>query len=313
MADNDNDKQKTSDMPKEITGFLSWMEVARGASLNTLRAYRSDLLEFYDMMKHCGIDPLRPSYKVVEAFFTMLGHQGEPSTVQRKLASVRQFYRYLKKEGVVSSNPFYGIRGPKLPKKLPDFLTVDEVFALLETKDSDDNFIRLRDKAILELLYSSGLRVSEVASINLSSISFEKAEVRVIGKGRKERIVPVGRKAVEALKRYLKVRGAVCKDDRQKAMFLNVRGGRLTTRSIQRIVQNAGLIAGLYKHVHPHTLRHTFATHVLEGGADLRDIQELLGHSRLSTTQKYTHVTLQRLMEVYDRAHPRAKRLKKNR
>jgi integrase/recombinase XerC len=192
-------------------------------------------------------------------------------------------------------------------------LTVDEVFALLETKDSDDDFIRLRDKAILELMYSSGLRVSEVASINLSSISFEKAEVRVMGKGRKERIVPVGRKAVEALKRYLKVRGAVCKDDRQKAMFLNVRGGRLTTRSIQRIVQNAGLIAGLYKHVHPHTLRHTFATHVLEGGADLRDIQELLGHSRLSTTQKYTHVTLQRLMEVYDRAHPRAKRLKKNR
>jgi integrase/recombinase XerC len=301
------------DLPEEIEGFLSWMEVARGASLNTLRAYRSDLLEFYDVMRHCGIDPLRPSHKVVEAFFAVLGQEGEPSTVQRKLASVRQFYRYLKKQGVVLSNPFYGIRGPKLPKKLPDFLTVDEVFALLETKDSDEGFFGIRDKAILELMYSSGLRVSEVASLNLNSLSFEKAEVRVMGKGRKERIVPFGKKAMEALKRYLQVRSEVCKDDRQKALFLNVRGGRLTPRSIQRLVQNSAVTAGLYRHVHPHTLRHTFATHVLEGGADLRDIQELLGHSRLSTTQKYTHVTLQRLMEVYDRTHPRAKRLKKNR
>jgi len=307
------DKKTAPDLPQEIERFLAWMEVGKGASPNTLRAYRSDLIEFYDAMKRCGIDPLEPTRKAVEVFFAFLGRQCEPSTLQRKLASVRQFYRYLKKQGVVLSNPFYGVKGPKIPKKLPDFLTVDEVFALLEANFGDDGFIPLRNKAILELMYSSGLRVSEVASLNLNSLSFEKAEVRVMGKGRKERIVPVGQKAIDALRRYLQIRSTVCKDENQKALFLNVRGKRLTTRSIHRLVQNAGLTAGLYRHLHPHTLRHTFATHVLEGGADLRDIQELLGHSRLATTQKYTHVTLQRLMEVYDRAHPRAKRLKKSR
>jgi integrase/recombinase XerC len=217
-------------------------------------------------------------------------------------------YRFWKRRGVVQSNPWIGVRAPKRPKHLPDFLPIDEMFLLLDAPD-DKTALGVRDRAILELLYAGGFRVSELAGLDVNDVDRKQGQARVLGKGNKERIVPVGSKALAALTRWLETRPTMFpKGKVPTALFLNRLGGRLTVRSIARLIDKAVDKVALARHVHPHALRHTFATHLLEGGADLRDIQELLGHARLSTTQKYTHVTLTRLQEVYDRAHPRAKR-----
>ena len=207
----------------------------------------------------------------------------------------------------METNPWTGVRGPRVPKRLPDFLPVDEMFLLVDEPEKPGE-LTTRNRAIIELLYAGGLRVSELVGLNLNHVRLDSGEARVLGKGGKERIVPIGSKAVEALESYLAIRPALLRAGKEKkALFISRIGTRLTARSIARMIDQVTLRVGLGRNVHPHSLRHTFATHMLEGGADLRDIQELLGHARLSTTQKYTHVTLTRLQEVYDRAHPRAR------
>ncbi|MDZ4383760.1 MAG: site-specific tyrosine recombinase/integron integrase, partial [Thermodesulfovibrionia bacterium] len=227
------------------------------------------------------------------------------SSISRKLATIRSFFKYLHKEGYVKKNPAKLVSSPKIPKSLPRFLTIDETFALMEAAKGD-TFQATRDKSILEFLYSSGLRVSELTMLNINDFDIKESLIRVKGKGKKERIIPIGSKAMEAIKNYLSERISLKK--KSQALFLNNRGGRLTQRSIRRILIKYARMIALKGSLSPHVLRHTFATHLLHGGADLRSIQELLGHSSLSTTQKYTHVDISHLMEVYDKAHPMAKR-----
>lgn len=287
-----------------LTEFLDHLALSRGASEHTLKAYRTDCEEFLAAMARAGMDALRLDRRGVETYFATRFGRDAPATSARKLSAIRGFYRHMKRRGIVGANPWIGIRGPKQGKKLPDFLSVDEAFVLVEAPDPETP-MGLRDRAILELLYAGGLRVSELAGLDLGDV--DSGLVKVLGKGNKERVVPVGSKALDALNRYLTVRGALdVKRNFPKALFLSRVGTRLTTRSIARMIDRVVMQVAMLRHVHPHALRHTFATHLLDGGADLRDIQELLGHARLSTTQRYTHVTLQRLQEVYDRAHPRA-------
>lgn len=286
-----------------LEAYLTHLEVSRNASPNTLKAYRTDCEEFLEVMEKCGFDALSLDREGVRSYFAAIHRRHSSATVARKLAAVRGMYRFLKRRGDVKNNPWIGVKGPKQAKRLPDFLPIDEVFALMEAPD-DNSVLSLRDRAILELLYGAGLRVSELVGLDVRDVDLEEGHVRVIGKGLKERIVPIGSKAIDALRKYLGVRSA---KPGVTALFLNNRGGRLTSRSVARRLDKAAMAAAVSRHVHPHTLRHTFATHMLDGGADLREIQELLGHSRLSTTQRYTHVTLRRLQEVYDRSHPRAR------
>jgi integrase/recombinase XerC len=285
-------------MRNYLDGFLKYMEVQRGASAHTIRAYRKDLELFFESA------PEEIGLSEVRAFVASeIGRGVEKSTASRRLASLRSFMKYLHREGRIRSNPAKLVPTPKLPMKLPRFLTVDETFELVE-KPKGMGFMLARDRAILELLYSSGLRVGELASINSGDINLKDRHVRVRGKGGKERIVPVGKKAVEALKLYNAERMLLSRT--ADALILNRSGARLSERSIRRVVHKYSRLAALSGKVTPHTLRHTFATHLLQGGADLRAIQELLGHSSLSTTQKYTHLDVAHLIDVYDSAHPLA-------
>ena len=223
------------------------------------------------------------------------------TTAARRLASVRSFLNYLCREGFIRSNPAKLVTNPKTEKRLPNFLSVDDVFTLMEKPDGI-GFLHTRDRAILELLYSSGLRVSEIAELNADDINTKEGLVKVRGKGKKERILPIGSKAVDAIKTYAVEKMLLKKKDR--AMFLNRSGSRLSDRGVRRIVVKYSRLIGINGQIGPHTLRHTFASHLLQAGADLRVIQELLGHSSLSTTQKYTHIDITHLMDVYDKAHP---------
>ncbi|MDD4457401.1 MAG: tyrosine recombinase XerC, partial [Syntrophotalea acetylenica] len=225
------------------------------------------------------------------------------TTIGRKLSAIRSFFRYLVRQGALQVNPAETVATPRRERYLPKVLTVDEMFALIQAAASDEP-LTVRDRAILELFYSSGLRVGELAALDVGHVDLAEGLVRVRGKGDKERIVPVGRMARQALDRYLVARGAPRQDH---PLFLNYRGERLSARSIERNLKKWLLHAGILKDASPHALRHSFATHLLDGGADLRAIQELLGHASLSTTQKYTQVSLDRLMDVYDRAHPRSR------
>jgi integrase/recombinase XerC len=292
--------------------FAEWLEVEKGYSVNTVEGYSRDLREFADFIDI--IDPRQIDTPMVRAFVYSLNHKNKSTSVARKLSALRTFFRFLLREKIVSVNPVLSIAMPKQEHYMPSFLTVDEVFALLETPGGNDTFA-LRDKAILELLYSTGLRVAELVDLDLNRLDFANESVRVIGKGNKERIVPVGRPALEALQRYLPQRDnlilARTKRGRSPeigAVFLNVRGGRLTVRSIERLVSDYALQAGIITKVTPHALRHSFATHLLEMGADLRIVQELLGHASLSTTQRYTHLNMDYLTEIYDRTHPMARK-----
>ena len=246
----------------------------------------------------------------IRKYMSFLHRKNKKSSIARKISTLRSFFKYLIREQVISSNPAKSVSTPKVEKTLPTTLTVDEAFRLMESpqslpeKPSDvSKENRLRDRAILELLYSSGLRVSELVGLNLNHLNSDLGIARVMGKGRKERIVPVGVKAIEALKAYLEDRGVFRGED---PIFINSLGGRLTTRSVGRLIKKYARHSGIFRKVSPHSLRHTFATHLLDAGADIREIQEMLGHSSLSTTQRYTHVSMGKLMEVYDKAHPRS-------
>jgi integrase/recombinase XerC len=246
----------------------------------------------------------------IRKYLSFLHRKNRKSSIARKISALRSFFKYLVREKVISSNPAKGVSTPKVEKTLPATLSVDEAFRLMESpktifeKSSERSKEKgLRDRAILELLYSSGLRVSELVGLNSNQLDLDLGIVKVMGKGRKERIVPVGAKAIEALEVYLKKRGMIEGDD---PVFVNPLGGRLTARSVGRLMKRYTRHSGIFRKVSPHSLRHTFATHLLDAGADIREIQEMLGHSSLSTTQRYTHISTGKLMEVYDKAHPRS-------
>ena len=286
-------------MKDPVAGFLRHLSVEKNASPHTLRSYRSDLVEFTRSLDGALEGAVS---RAIRAFLVSLHARGlDAVTVARKLAAVRSFYRFLVRRGVVERNPARETRGPRRAQKLVSFLPIDEATALVDAR-ALGGAARDRDVAILEVLYATGLRVSELTSLDVEAVDRRERTVRVLGKGRKERIVPYGAAAAKALERYLAPRPAA-----RGPLFVNARGGRLTDRSVRNVVRRAARSAGVVRRVTPHTLRHTFATHLLDAGADLRAIQELLGHSRLSTTQRYTHVGTDQLMRVYDAAHPRAK------
>jgi integrase/recombinase XerC len=289
-------------MDAAVGSFLEYQAVERGASPHTLRSYTADLTEFSRFLAEEKVAGWEAAdTRVVRAYLARLHRRKlAKATISRKLAAVRSCFRFLARRGALEVNPAHQVRGPRLGRRLPSFLPVDETAVLL-SPEPEPSVAGARDRALLELLYASGLRVAEGCGLDVDDLDEGRRTVRVLGKGSKERVVPVGESALEALAAYLALRGR-----RRGALFLNARGGRLTTRSALRIVRARARRAGIVQRVTPHTLRHSFATHMLGAGADLRLIQELLGHSRLSTTQRYTHVSPEHLMRVYDAAHPRA-------
>ncbi len=307
------------DFADQIEIFLHYLKSQKGYSEHTIRNYRIDLRQFLNFIKKRegladsesedpGLDSI--DFSVVREYLGNLYGGYRRTTIGRKLSSIRSFFHFLEKVGANEGNPAADISTPKRGKYIPTYLPVDDMFRLLEGPDREKP-LGLRDLAILEVLYSCGIRVSELAGLNLSSIDYDQRLVKVLGKGNKERIVPIGRNALKAVEDYLEATLSLRKngkgDHQEGPLFMNYRGGRLSTRSIATIIKKYGLKCGLIMDITPHSLRHTFATHLLDGGADLRSVQELLGHVSLSTTQKYTHVSLDRLMEVYDKAHPRSK------
>ncbi len=318
-------------MLKEIEAFLLYLQAERAASPHTLKNYTIDLQQFRTFLRTGGLPQPEPAVMRVErgdpaylsidpgaidslpirAFVADLHRRGiARSSIARKLATLRSFFRYLCREGILHANPAKLVSTPKLPKRLPAYLTVDEVDRLLMPPDRED-VASARDLAILELFYASGIRLSELTGLDIRDMYLQESLVRVKGKGSKERIVPVGSKATAALRRYLGQRSALIPKSKRGtpepgALFLNRQGGRLSPRGAARIVLKRLNQSGVGPKITPHGLRHSYATHLLQAGADLRAIQELLGHARLSTTQRYTHLNLDHLMEVYDKAHPRA-------
>lgn len=293
-------------MKQAIEQFCRYLSTERNVSPHTLDAYRSDLEQFLAFIgrEHCaGADVNNVTHLLIRRYLAQLHKDHQKSSIGRKLAAIRAFFRYLLREGLAAKNPAELVSTPKREKKVPFHLNIDEVTALVEAPQNADS-LSLRDRAILETLYSCGIRVSELTGLDVGDVDMDERLVRVLGKGNKERIVPMGDYARNALSAYLASRN---NPSINAPLILNARGGRLTSRSVARIIDKYIIKIAAMKKISPHTLRHTFATHMLEGGADLRAIQELLGHSSLSTTQKYTHVSIDRLMEVYDKAHPKAR------
>jgi integrase/recombinase XerC len=301
-----------------IDSFLESLVTEKGYSDHTCRAYRKDLLDFFSFLTDSRLansdrQKRGPAVELkqidgimLRGYLGFLHRKNKKTTIARKLSAIRSFFKYLLKNGIISENPAELVLTPKQDKTIPVYLSVDEMFRLLDSIQTD-TLLGLRNRAIFETLYSSGIRVSELAEMNLSDVDFSAATIQVSGKGGKQRIVPVGHKALTAIKAYRtrlqKQKGLLSIND--GPLFLNRFHTRLSPRSIARILRKLVETVGLLTPVSPHALRHTFATHMLDAGADLRAVQELLGHKSLSTTQKYTHVSIDRLMETYDRAHPR--------
>jgi integrase/recombinase XerD len=291
--------------------------VERGLSRNTLEAYRRDLARYQTFLEDLGVSgPATAGESQISAFVAHLseseyapGKAYRPSSVARALAAVRSLHKFLVREGDAEDDPAEGVARPKVPRTLPRPLTVDEVAALVAAPGNGAP-VALRDRAILETLYGAGLRISELVGMDVDDVDLEVGSVRAVGKGSRERVVPLGRYGVGALKAYL-VRGrpTLASSRTRGALFLNQRGGRLTRQGCNNIIKAMARRAGIRKRVTPHMLRHSFATHLLEGGADVRVVQELLGHASVATTQIYTLVTKDRLRQVYFDAHPRARRL----
>lgn len=290
--------------------YLSYLRVERGSSSLTIEAYQRDLADFVSFCEEKGIMQVEQATRedIVDFENALFARGLAPSTVDRRISVLKGFYRFLVREGYLTTTPTALIKLPKTPEKLPDVLTIDQITQMLSEPVKPTPTAK-RDRAILEVLYGCGLRVSECVGLSLANLVLEEGYFRVFGKGGKERFVPISGAALRSLVIYLNegrpqlVRSNVNNDG---AVFLNARGGRLTRQSVHSVVARAGLVIGV-KNLHPHTLRHSFATHLLEGGADLRVIQELLGHADISTTQIYTHVNRAHVREEYQRAHPRAK------
>ncbi len=307
-------------MQELIDRFIETLRVERNSSAHTIRGYRADLEQFREFLlsSNRGIDDRtgdvameKIDHLAIRAYFSHIYRGHKKSSLARKLAAQRSFFRYLVDEGILAKSPAELVATPRQEKPLPTFLPVDEMFSLLACPE-DPTIWGARDRAILETLYSSGIRVAELVGLSDGDLDFSLGVLRVYGKGRKERIVPFGEKARVALQSYLILRDQMLakrtRRGEKNPIFLNRQGGRLTSRSVARILDKHLRRSGLMRKISPHTLRHSFATHLLDAGADLRAIQELLGHVSLSTTQRYTHVSTDKLMEVYDRAHPRAKK-----
>ena len=296
-----------------IERFITWLSDEKGYSPHTIVNYQRDLFEFADEAgREIDVDSLDTA--IIRNYVYSLNIKNKSSSVARKLSALRTFFKFLELENVIRNNPMGSISMPKQEQHIPVFLSVDEVFSLLETPGSGETF-GVRDRAILELLYSTGMRVSELVDCNMVSLDFDSEMVRVKGKGNRERIIPIGEPAIKTLQAYFIERDKHLRNRLQQgkkvdkeAVFLNSRGTRLTVRSVERLIAEYGRKAGIDKPVTPHVLRHSFATHLLEMGADMRSVQELLGHASLSTTQKYTHLDMVHLMKVYDRAHPKARK-----
>lgn len=289
---------------QDLQKFINYLVTERQYSPFTVSNYRRDLVFLIDFIGKRPVDRLAAR----EFLVALEKKRYSRRSIARKLSSARSFYRFLMREKLAEQNPFQNLLTPKLPKKLPNFLYPEEMKELLALPDRGTP-LGLRDAAMLEVLYGSGMRVAEISRTNLSSVDLAENEIRVLGKGNKERIVLFGSRANSAIQDYLRNgRPKLLADGKNQALFVGRRGTRISPRQIERIIRRCARQAGIQKKVSPHTLRHSFATHLLSGGADLRMVQELLGHASLSTTQVYTHVTKERLKQVYDAAHPRAKR-----
>lgn len=295
-----------------LDNFIIYLKVEKNASPRTVESYQHDIWQFIDFisaeLKIPGerIHPREVNHLAVRKHLALLQRQGlKRTTIARRMASLRAFFRFLNREEIISFNPIMDVSTPKMQKRLPQVLYQDEAWMLVEAPDIGKPG-GLRDRAILETLYSSGLRVSELVGMNIADADLSVGYVRVMGKGSKERIVPIGSYGSAALERYIKSgRPAMDKKD-SNALFLNKDGGRLTARGVRNIVDKYVGQLSIQRKISPHTLRHSFATHLLDGGADLRSVQELLGHVNMSTTQIYTHVSKEKLMFVYEKNHPRA-------
>ncbi|HLN98318.1 MAG TPA: tyrosine recombinase XerC [Pyrinomonadaceae bacterium] len=306
-------------MRQLLTQFLEHLRYERNLSAHTLRNYESDLQQFYDYLAppHAKTgkrnDPALAAIDHItirEWLATLHAARKQKTSIARKLAALRTFFQFLVREGILEMNPAKLVSTPRLEKKLPKHLSVEEAIKFVETPNLETDLGK-RDRAMLELMYATGVRVAELTKLNLGHVDFRNRLLRVTGKRRKERIVPFGEPALEALKMYLDVRetflnAAPVSQREPEALFLNYQGTRITTRSVGRMVEKYIRICSGRFDISPHALRHSFATHLLDSGADLRDIQELLGHARLSTTQVYTHVSMEKLIQVYDNAHPKA-------
>jgi integrase/recombinase XerD len=292
--------------------FLAYLELERGLSRNTLEAYRSDLQQFGEFLSRRGLDPLTITAVELASFVSELadGREGRPavapSTLQRKVACLRSFYRHLRRERLIDHDPAAELRGPRSRARLPQVLSRDEVTRLL-AQPTGTSPAALRDRALLETMYACGLRASEVIGLKLSAFDLDAGILRAYGKGSKERIVPIGSKAIASLRAYLeKGRPRLVGLRDEPLVFVNLRGAGLSRQGLYKIVQRHAASAGLAHRMSPHTLRHSFATHLLAGGCDLRSLQEMLGHADIATTQVYTHLSADRLRDVYFDAHPRA-------
>jgi integrase/recombinase XerD len=295
-----------------VLDFLAYLEFERGLSRNTLEAYRGDLLQLGRFLAEREVSALDASPADVSDFLTGLAagdadhRPSSPATIHRKSACLRSFYRHLRREGLRESDPTATLSAPRRSRKLPQVLTRGEVEKLLSQPRGTDSHA-LRDRALLELMYASGLRASEAIGLEIEDVDLEERVLRARGKGSKERVVPIGQAALRALGVYLeRGRPALVKNSVENHMFVNFRGGQLTRQGLYKIVRRHAVTAGLADRMSPHTLRHTFATHLLAGGCDLRSVQEMLGHADVSTTQLYTHLSSDRLKDVYFKAHPRA-------
>jgi integrase/recombinase XerC len=306
-------------MEKEIDNFGVHMEVERNLSPNTQKNYLADIRQFKMFLddnkisarKDNSEDMIDIDHMIIRAYLGSLYREGlKKVTISRKITSIRTFFNYLLRKGKMKINTAQMVQSPKIEKYIPVFLSVDEMFTLFNGK-SLTQAIDLRDRAIIEVFYSSGIRLSELVGLNRGDIDFNQGLMKIRGKGKKERIVPIGDLAIDAIKRYLEIKCEISctnsENNSDEPIFINREGSRLSTRSVARILDKLVLSSGLGRKISPHTLRHTFATHMMEAGADLRYIQEFLGHESLSTTQKYTSVTVGRLLEVYDKAHPKSR------
>ena len=297
-------------MDEHLDKFITYLIAEKNASLYTIKNYRHEIRQFLDFLKEQGIDSWDGVDRyVLRRYLAWLQAEGYvKASIARRISEMRSFCRYLVREGILDTNPIRTISSPKIPKRLPDYLAPHQVEALLAAPDATVPQGQ-RDRAIMEVLYASGLRVSEVVSLNLSNLDLRHGELRVWGKGGKERLALLGQPACRALTRYIQDgRSKLIKENRAtNALFLNRLGSRLSTRSVSNVLDKYAKLAGLERRVTPHVMRHTFATHLLDGGADLRTVQELLGHASLSSTQIYTHVSQARAKEVYRKAHPRVR------
>jgi len=287
-------------MNRFVDKFLRYLEVEKNYSPHTLLNYKIDLDEFFRFLQDTPLEKIE--YIHLRRYLaTLRDRKLKPRSMARKLSSLRSFYKFLNREGLLNDNPAALLMTPKLDKTLPKFLSESEMSAFIESPTADTE-AGLRDRAILEMLYSTGMRVSELVGLNVDTVDLIGSIAKVSGKGKKERLLPLGKKATEAIHAYLNKRKV-----RTQALFLNKNGKRLTTRGIFNITDKYIKLISATRNISPHVLRHSFATHMLDRGADLRSVQELLGHVSLSTTQIYTHVTTDRLRKIYDKAHPRAK------